>query len=229
VRWMADKTHASIVTYSQETDAHITARDIIGRGLDGIEFTLQYAQKSHRLHIPLIGKHSVHTVLRAAATGFALGLTWDEIIDGLQNSTSQLRLSAVRSSQGALILDDSYNAAPESTMAALELLSEVPGRRIAVLGDMLELGQYEKAGHELVGVRAAEIADRLIAIGPRARMIADSALAKGMPVKSVSCVDSIPQVIDELKSQIGEGDVVLIKGSHGLRMDRIVSGIEAVE
>jgi UDP-N-acetylmuramoyl-tripeptide--D-alanyl-D-alanine ligase len=226
VRWMADKTHAAVLTYSQETQADITARDIIGLGLDGIEFTLQYSQKSHRLHVPLIGKHSVLTVLRAAATGFALGLTWDEIIDGLQNSTSQLRMSAVRSSQGALILDDSYNAAPESTLAALDLLSEVEGRRIAVLGDMLELGQYEKTGHALVGVRAAEVADRLIAVGPRARMIAESALAEGMPGKSIICLDTIPQAIDELRSELSECDVVLIKGSHGLRMDRIVSGIE---
>lgn len=228
VRWMADKTRASILTYSQESEAQITARDIIGLGLDGIEFTLQYGQRVHRLHVPLIGKHSVLTVLRAAAAGFAFGLTWEEIIDGLQTSTAQLRLSAVHSSQGALILDDTYNASPESTVAALNLLSEVPGRRIAVLGDMLELGPYEKTGHEWVGTRAAEVADRLVAVGPRARMIAESAMAGGMPAIAVTCVDAVPQAIEVLKSQLGEGDVVLIKGSHGLRMDRIVREFEAI-
>jgi UDP-N-acetylmuramoyl-tripeptide--D-alanyl-D-alanine ligase len=229
VRWMADKTRASVLTYSQESEADFTARDIIGLGLDGIEFTLQHGLKSHRLHVPLIGKHSVLTVLRAAAAGIAFGLTWDEIIDGLQTSTSQLRLSAVHSTQGALILDDTYNASPESTMAALNLLSEVPGRRIAVLGDMLELGQYEKAGHEWVGSRAAEVVDRLIVVGPRARVIAESAIAAGLQVTAVTCIDAVPQAINVLKSQIGEGDVVLIKGSHGLRMDRIVREIEAIE
>ncbi|MEI8131029.1 MAG: UDP-N-acetylmuramoyl-tripeptide--D-alanyl-D-alanine ligase [Leptolinea sp.] len=227
VCWMEDKTRATVLTYSQQSEAHITARDIIGLGLDGIEFTLRYGQRSHRLHVPLIGKHSVLTVLRAAAAGFAFNLTWEEIIDGLQTSTAQLRLSAVQSSHGAMILDDTYNAAPESTMAALDLLFEIPGRRIAVLGDMLELGPYEKTGHEWVGARAAKVADQLIAVGPRARMIAESALAAGMPVTAVACVDAVPQAIDVLKSILGEGDVVLIKGSHGLRMDRIVREIEA--
>jgi UDP-N-acetylmuramoyl-tripeptide--D-alanyl-D-alanine ligase len=228
VRWMADKTTAAVLSYSQEMEADITARDIIGLGLDGIEFTLKYGKRAQRLHVPLIGKHSVHTVLRAAAAGFAYGLTWDEIIDGLQTTTAQLRLSAINSRQGALILDDTYNASPDSTMAALDLLSEVPGRRIAVLGDMLELGPYEKSGHAMVGSRTAEIAETLITVGPRARIIAEAALAGGMAAKSITCVDAVPQAIEIIKSQIGAGDVVLIKGSHGLRMDRIVREIEAI-
>ncbi len=91
------------------------------------------------MHVPMIGQHSVHTVLRAAAVGLVEGLTWEEILLGLQQSRAQLRLVAVQSASGALILDDTYNASPESTMAALNLLGEMDGRRIAVLGDMLEL------------------------------------------------------------------------------------------
>jgi UDP-N-acetylmuramoyl-tripeptide--D-alanyl-D-alanine ligase len=227
VRWMADRTQATILTYSQQSEARLTASDIVGLGLEGIEFTLRCGERSHRLHVPLIGRHSVLTVLRAAAAGFAFDLSWEEIIDGLQTSTAQLRLSAVHTNGGALILDDSYNASPDSTIAALNLLAEVHGRRIAVLGDMLELGQYERTGHELVGSRAAEVVNQLITVGPRARIIAESALVKGLPAASITSVDTVSQVIDHIKSQFGEGDVVLIKGSHGLRMDRIVSDIEA--
>ena len=77
----------------------------------------------------------------------------------------------MRTQSGRLILDDSYNASPESTLAALNLLNELEGRHVAVLGEMLELGQYERQGHEMVGLRAAEVAERLIAVGERAAMI----------------------------------------------------------
>jgi UDP-N-acetylmuramoyl-tripeptide--D-alanyl-D-alanine ligase len=85
-------------------------------------------------------------------------MSWQEILEGLSQGYTQLRLVAVRSESGALILDDTYNAAPESMMAALNLLDELDGRKIAVLGDMLELGPYERQGHEMVGMRAAQVA-----------------------------------------------------------------------
>ncbi len=114
---------------------------------------------------PMIGQHSVHTALRAAAVGLVDGLTWEEILDGLRQGHAQLRLTAVRTESGALLLDDTYNASPESTLAALNLLAQLDGRKVAVLGDMLELGPYEKQGHEMVGVRAAEVADVLVTVG----------------------------------------------------------------
>jgi UDP-N-acetylmuramoyl-tripeptide--D-alanyl-D-alanine ligase len=227
VRWMMDKTRADLLTYSQETDADITARNIVGLGLDGIEFTLSNKERTQRIRVPIIGTHSIMTILRAAAAGFAMGLTWDEVITGLQTSTSQLRLTAVKSNTGALILDDTYNATPESTVAALNLLGEIKGRRIAVLGDMFELGQYEKSGHELVGIVASKTADELITVGNRAKIIAESALANGFPSSRITCTDTISEAIDILLPQINQGDIVLIKGSHGLRMDRIVREIEA--
>jgi UDP-N-acetylmuramoyl-tripeptide--D-alanyl-D-alanine ligase len=126
-----------------------------------------------------------------------------------------------------LLLDDTYNASPESTLAALNLLSELKGRRVAVLGEMLELGQYEAAGHEMVGVRAAEVVDQLIAVGSRAQMIADAALRSGMPIDSVQWVATVPEATEALRSLIKAEDVVLVKGSHGLRMGRIIAALEA--
>jgi len=227
VRWMIGRSKARVLTYSAESKADLTVSDVKGLGLKGIEFTLHYKNRSQRLFIPIIGKHSVHTVLRAAAAGFTFGMSWEEIIDGLQSSTTQLRLCGIHTGQGALVLDDSYNASPESTTAALDLLSEIPGHHIAVLGDMLELGPYEKSGHQLVGYKAANVADRLVTVGQRARIIAEAAIEKGMPSTAVTCVDDTAAAVDILKSNLHESDVVLIKGSHGLRMDRIVTEIEA--
>lgn len=227
VRWMVDYSNAPVLSYGTETPADIMASEIQGLGLNGVEFTLSYKDHSHRLKVPLIGRHSVNTVLRAAAAGFTFGMSWDEIVDGLQSSTAQLRLTGIHTRNGAMVLDDTYNASPESTIAALDLLSEIPGRRIAVLGDMLELGPYEESGHLRVGEKASSAAEQLVTVGTRGRIIAQGARASGMPASSVISLDTISEATDYLKFKLNEGDVVLIKGSHGLRMDRIVTEIEA--
>jgi UDP-N-acetylmuramoyl-tripeptide--D-alanyl-D-alanine ligase len=156
------------------------------------------------------------------------GLTWHEIGYGLQQSHTQLRMVAVRTEIGALLLDDTYNASPESTLAALNLLNDLQGRRIAVLGDMLELGPYEKEGHELVGLRAAQVCAQLIAVGEKGKMIAEAAVQGGMHTNRVLWAATVSEALEFLRTLLREDDIVLIKGSHGLRMDRIVTELEAV-
>lgn len=228
VRQMAAQTRANVFFYGLDSAAELWADRIEGMGLEGIRFRLHYHSEVLHLHVPLIGAHSVQTALRAAAVGLVEGLTWGEIIDGLQQAHTQLRLVAVHTQSGALILDDSYNASPESTLSALNLLAELGGRRIAVLGEMLELGQYERQGHEIVGLRAAEVAERLIAVGERAQMIVQAAQKAGMPAQKITWVADVPTALELLREELKDGDVALIKGSHGLRMDRIVTELEAV-
>ncbi|HEX9019395.1 MAG TPA: UDP-N-acetylmuramoyl-tripeptide--D-alanyl-D-alanine ligase [Anaerolineaceae bacterium] len=227
VRWMADKTQAHVFYYGLDPEADLWADEIEGMGLEGMRFRLHYRHEVLHLHVPLIGTHSVHTALRAAAVGIVEGLTWAEIIEGLRLGNTQLRMVAVRTNNGALLLDDSYNASPESTLAALNLLNELDGRRVAVLGEMLELGPYEHQGHEMVGLRAAEVTQRLIAVGDRARIIANTAQQAGLPAAQITWVEDVPEAVALLQNELKEGDIVLIKGSHGLRMDRIVAALEA--
>jgi len=205
------------------------ADSVEGLGLDGIRFRLHYRGETHYMKVPLIGRHSVHTVLRAAAIGIVEGLTWQEIVDGLRSGRAQLRLVAVQSPSGALILDDTYNASPQSTFSALNLLNELEGHKIAVLGDMLELGQYEIHGHKMVGVRAAEVVDELITVGERALIIAKTARKTGLPSKAVTEFENSEQAIAFLVNRLGKDDVVLVKGSHAMRMDRIVAALEVRE
>ncbi len=226
VRPMAEKTAAQIFFYGLDPRADLWADQIEGLGLEGIRFRLHYHKENLYLRVPLIGRHSVHTVLRAAAVGIVEGLTWLEIFEGLRQGHTQLRLVAVRSQTGALLLDDTYNAAPESMLAAINLLDELDGRKIAVLGDMLELGPYEKQGHEMVGLRAARVADTLLTLGPRAHMIADAARRAGMNKNRILEFEEIEPVIDWMRTNLTSNDSVLIKGSHGLRMDRIVASLE---
>ena len=142
-------------------------------------------------------------------------------------SAQQLRLVAVHTDSGALILDDTYNASPESTLAALNLLEELDGRKVAVLGDMLELGPYEKQGHEMVGVRAAEIASRLVLVGERSLIMADAARQAGLAPHNIHWFGTTQEAVDFLRLNLGQGDVVLVKGSHSMRMDRIVASLES--
>jgi len=227
VRRMAQRTQARVLFYGLTPEADLWADQIEGLGLEGIRFRMHYGHDTLYLRVPLIGRHSVHTALRAAAVGLAEGLTWQEIINGLRSGHAQLRLVAVRAPGGALILDDTYNASPASTLAALNLLEELEGRKIAVLGDMLELGPYEKQGHEMVGLRAAEVADLLVTVGARAHLIARAAHSAGMPRRAIRECEDPAQALGFLQAHLGADDVVLVKGSRGIHMETIVNALEA--
>jgi UDP-N-acetylmuramoyl-tripeptide--D-alanyl-D-alanine ligase len=226
VRKMEEKTKARVFFYGLSPEAHLWADQIEGLGLDGIRFRMHFNKETMHMRIPMIGRHSVHTALRAAAVGLNDGISWQEILEGLSHGHTQLRLVAARSQNGALILDDTYNAAPESMLAALNLLDELDGRKIAVLGDMLELGPYERQGHEMVGMRAAQVAKILITLGTRGHMIADAARRAGMNPAAIMEYEDIAPIVDWLMKHLNSTDAVLIKGSHGLRMDRIAAALE---
>jgi UDP-N-acetylmuramoyl-tripeptide--D-alanyl-D-alanine ligase len=229
VRAMAGRTAARVISYGLTEQADLWASEVEGLGLDGVRFVMHYQGELIHLRVPLLGRHSVHTALRAAAVGLAEGLTWQEIAGGLQNPQAQLRLVAAWGPQGALLLDDTYNAAPESVIAALNLLSELEGHKIAVLGDMLELGEFEERGHRLVGARAAEVADELVTLGDRGRWIADEAIRAGMAGESVTMLPDTQAAVEHLRGRIRATDVVLVKGSRGMHMDQIVSALERSE
>jgi len=229
VREMAAKTSARVLYYGLSPEADLWASDIEGLGLEGVRFVMHYQDELMHVRVPLLGRHSVHTALRATAVGLVEGLSWQDIVEGLQDTRMQLRLVAVRGPSGSLILDDTYNAAPPSVIAALNLLAELDGRRVAVLGDMLELGEFEEKGHRMVGARAAEVADEIITVGARARWIADEALRSGMHTERVFSLENSQAAIRHLQTQMGQGDVVLVKGSRGMQMDLIVAALEEEE
>ncbi len=222
---MADHTQARIFTYGLDSNADLSASHIRSKGLEGVSFTLHYEGESMVVQVPLLGRHSVHTALRAAAVGLVEGLTWDEILRGLRNTAVQLRLVTVPGPKNSLIIDDTYNASPDSVLAALNLMHDLDGRSVAVLGDMLELGYLEEEGHRQVGRRAAEVARLLITVGRRARWMGEEAIASGLPADKVVMVEDAVTAVATLEELIEEKDVVLVKGSLGMRMDQIVNAI----
>jgi UDP-N-acetylmuramoyl-tripeptide--D-alanyl-D-alanine ligase len=224
---MGQRTRARVITYGLDRQADLWADNIESAGLDGVRFHLHYRHETLHVHVPLLGRHSVHTALRAAAVGLVEGLTWQDILDGLNAvGATQLRLVAVTGPEGSVILDDTYSASPESVIAALNLLVELEGRHVAVLGDMLELGSYEEMGHRLVGRRARDVVDLLVTVGPRARVIASEAREAGLPAAAVVELDDSDAAIAFLRQTIRRGDVVLLKGSQGVKLDRVVPALE---
>lgn len=225
VMGMAAHTKAAIFTYGLDSSADLWADNIRSMGLEGIRFTLHYGQEAMNVQVPLLGRHSVHTALRAAAVGLVDGLTWPEIIAGLSETKAQLRLVAVPGPKDSIIIDDTYNSSPDSVLAACNLLKDLDGRHVVVLGDMLELGYMAEASHRLVGRRAVEVADVFVAVGQLGRIIGEEALKVGMAADRVLMVDDAVTAVPILEEIIQEKDVILVKGSLGMRMDRIVAAL----
>ena len=222
---MKAKTQARVFCYGLNPDCDVWADAVESFGLEGIAFVLHRGDEELRVRVPLLGRHSVNTSLAAASVGLVEGLTWDEILRGLQDVSAQLRLIVIPAENGATILDDAYNASPASTLAALNLMAEMSERKIAVLGDMLELGAEEQSGHQIVGGRAAQVVDVLIAVGARGKLIGEAARDTGMVSEQVLFADNNLQAIEILRKVMRAGDMVLVKGSRGARMEEIVSAL----
>lgn len=235
VREMAELTEAQVFRYGLTPEADLWADEIHGEGLNGIRFRFHYRApgqeriESLYVRVPLLGRHSVHTALRAAAVGLVDGLSWEEIIAGMQSIPGQLRLVVVPGINGSTVIDDTYNASPDSMVAALNLLHDLEpaagGRRVAVLGDMLELGDYTPEGHKFVGLRAADVTSVLITVGELGRTIGESARDAGFSSANLFILDNAAQAVTLLADTLLEGDLVLVKGSRAVGMDSIVAAI----
>ncbi len=191
--------------------------------------------------IGAIGAHAFFPVLAAAAVGMTLNKPLGDIVGALESyDPPPGRMRLLRGVKETLIIDDSYNSSPAATMAALDTLALIQGvaltprlskatplRRIAVLGDMLELGRHSTQEHRKIGEQVAKIADLLITVGFRARDIAAAALDNGMPDNAILQFEDSGKAGAELQNLIKEGDCVLIKGSQSMRMERVVEEIMA--
>ncbi len=225
VRAMATATRARVRTFGLSPDAEVRAEGIVGRGLGGVDFTLVHGDCRLPVHLALLGRHTVYAALAAVVVGLALGLPLEEAAAGLGHIPASVRILVRPGLSGALIVDDTYNASPESALAALNLLAELDGRRVAVLGDMLELGSYEEPGHRRVGSRAGEVADVLVTVGPRARWIAEEARRMSRPPATIVEANDRAEAFEQLRRILQPGDVVLVKGSRAMQMEHLARAL----
>jgi UDP-N-acetylmuramoyl-tripeptide--D-alanyl-D-alanine ligase len=226
VRAMRERTTARSVLFGLDPSNDIWADAVESRGLDGIAFTLHMHGDEQRLELPLIGRHHVYTALAVIAVARELDLRWDAIAAGLGDVKEQPRLIVRPGMHDATLIDDTYNASPASCQAALDVLAEMPGRRIAVFGDMAELGPEEVAGHQAVGRAAAAVVDLLVAVGAKARLIGEAALRA--PLKpEVLFATTNAEATELLLHRLRAGDYVLVKGARVAATEQIVAALGA--
>lgn len=225
VRAMGASAGCRVLYYGLEAGSDLRATELESRGIEGIAFVLEQPGRSDAVQIPLMGRHSVYSALIGFAVGFELGLDIADVLRGMSAPDVQLRLVLTPAIHGATILDDHYNANPKSSFAALALLEELEAqRRVAVFGDMLELGEIEESGHRAVGQRAAEVVDALYTVGPRAVMISDEARQRN-PTLPVQHFEDKEALTTALRADLRAGDLVLVKGSRGVRMETVIAGL----
>ncbi len=236
------KARSQVITYGLEPDNIVRAVEInLSAGnwgaeevVKGLSFKLVYGGSSVPIFLPgVLGRHQVYAALSAAAVGIACNFNLVEIADALQRFQSPKgRMNLILGIKDTIVIDDTYNSSPAAAKAGLEVLAEIylpgQGRRIAVFGDMLELGSYTEQGHREVGHRAAELnIDFLLCVGEKARDIGRGAKEAGMGEERVYFFSDNQKTGEFLQQLIKKNDLILIKGSQGARMELVVKEVMA--
>lgn len=230
---MSQNTPAQILSFGQSQEATINASNLVYNYLEntpeGISFKLNYAGKNIPIRLKnILAAHYVYAAMVAAAAGIIFKINLVDIAKALESFRSPLgRMNLLAGKVGSFIIDDTYNASPMSTIAALDVLSQLQSKRkIAVLGDMLELGNLTEKGHGEVGQKIFETkVDIFIAVGERMRHAVERLVALGYPVANILKFDDAKSAAEKLQQFIQAGDFILVKGSQGMRMEKIVEEI----
>lgn len=234
VRAMIPLCAGQVTTYGIGFDNDIWADQVETQGLDGTSFVAHVDGIAYAVETNLRGQHAVELGMAAIGVGLAMGMTMEEILPGFSRPDLQVRLLILDGPNGSHLIDDTYNASAPSVISALGVLAEVPARRrIAVLGDMRELGAASLEQHLAVGRRAAEVVDHLVTYGELARTIAASYLetraAIDAPAGDVTSfgLEQRAELVAFLLDLLQDGDIVLLKGSRGLTMEDFVAALSA--
>jgi UDP-N-acetylmuramoyl-tripeptide--D-alanyl-D-alanine ligase len=233
VRAMSSVARAPVVTFGIDGPADVYARDVQSQGIKGITFWVNVNGEERYLTVPFIGSPGVYIAVIALAVGHGLGMDIAEMQEGLQDESTQVRLLLVEGPRGSQLIDDTYNASTPSVIAALNLLRELPAtRRIAVLGEMREMGEQTENGHRIVGGRAGELVDMLVTFGEltdisiAAAKETASSLGRDLTVFRFG-LDQREELTTFLEDELRQGDMVLLKGANGLQMDTIVRALRS--
>lgn len=224
VRSMAPYTRARILWFGTAQDAEVRGSDLASHGLDGFECTMTHAGASQHVRVPLAGAHLLSNALAAAAVGLADGMSLDEVCGALTRLDVPSRIRVITLRDGIRVFDDTYNAQPASMHAALDLLAETPGRHLALLGDMRELGPASPAEHRLAGEHAGRVAAFVLTTGDGARLLGESAAAAGAKTRHCPTREDATAA---LLAELQPGDIVLVKGSHALGLEYVVAALES--
>lgn len=219
---------AKIKWFGLDQNADIYATAFCYKGEEGSRFIVNFEGETQEIELNLPGEHNILNALSAIGIARSLDIDWTQIKKGLASvKLTNMRLQVEKSIQGAKIINDTYNANPASMAAAVRVLAGISGtRKIAVLGDMYELGIYEIEGHKSIGgIIHKEKIDLLVAVGELGKLIGQGAMEAGMPEANVNFSKDTQEALEYLKGQIKANDIILVKGSRGMKMETIVQGL----
>lgn len=225
---MARDTRARVLTYGRAAGADVRVVGGVTEDPAGVAFTLEAHGRRQAIQLTLAGRHNVGNALAAAAAGLALGLELEAIADGLARARALKGRCVWRQAGDVRILDDTYNANPDSVRAALAVVSAHRGgrRAVIVLGDMLELGVAGEEAHREVGRQVAALGDvELVGLGRLMSAAIEAARAAGLA--EAHHAPTFEDTVAHLLKRLAPGDVVLVKGSRGMRMERVVDALTA--
>jgi UDP-N-acetylmuramoyl-tripeptide--D-alanyl-D-alanine ligase len=216
-------------TYGLSVQADVRAENIVVEP-GAIRFELLTADQRRPVRLPVPGLHNVHNALAAAAAALELDVSLEDIVGGLEEFVPvQGRMNLFPLPSGGMLLDDSYNSNPLSARSALDALNALKGqgRKVAILGDMLELGEDAQVLHQALGERVAQVADMLIAVGQHGDHLESGALKGGMRKEQIYKVAHVAEAIELMKNCHRTGDRLLVKGSRGVQLDRLVQELKS--
>lgn len=225
------KVKGKVITFGIVNKAAVWAKKItVNAPKNKIVFILGKGSQQRQVILHTIGKHNVYNALAAASVGFELGLPLHDIVKGLAAFKAVTGRMKMVKKKGLTILDDSYNANPDSMKAALITLDNFgcSRRKIVVLGDMLELGLESSKKHREIGkIIGQSDLDMIYTIGPQSQLLAQAALATGIDLKKIHCYNAGEEqlLISDLKANVHHGDVVLVKASHGMHLEKVVASL----
>ena len=220
--WNLHKSIAGVTYFGVRNTECAVRGSQVAEDSTGLHFAVQCADQQFPVELSLEGQHYVSDALAAVAVGMEFGVDSEKIRQSLANFHNMAGRQEMFMAGEYTIIKDCYNAGPESMAAALTVLSNKPGRRVAVLGDMLELGVCTQAEHYKVGRIAAEKADVLLAYGPNSSRVLNGAITGGMPDTRARAFEDRKKLVDALKQLAMPGDVMLFKGSRGMQMDVVL-------
>lgn len=213
------------VFYGIREESELYAYDLVSHGESGVEFKIKINSKEMQFFVPAPGMHNVENALASLAVAVRLGMQEEEIRSGLLQFAGERMRMAVIERNGIKVINDTYNAAPDSISAALYVLADIGKnkRKWAILGDMLELGEWTERSHKEIGRQVAESnIDFLVAVGDYAKWYAEGAKLSGMPLESTLWMESAGQAYDYIRERMETGDVMLFKGSRKMGLDALV-------
>ncbi len=228
VRDLAKGLRARTITYGIHGPADVHASDISPREPIGFDFTVTLFDKKIPMQLPLLGYYNIYNALAAVATGHSLGISADAMNAGLAQFQMMSQRSEVLHHKSMILVNDAYNANPQSMRQALDTLKrfQVQGRKFFVAGDMWELGSLEEEAHLQLGEEVAKQGfDYFVTVGPLARLAAESSLKNGMSDKCVAALDDHQEAVDFLMRHARSGDCLLFKGSRGAQMEKVIEGL----